>query len=81
MCIDAALFGSSEASIDIFYDNFRDFSEYQKYVLERNGATVERRLTTDRLLWKTGEIEIGPKYYAARRVDYKDCRVAFALTD
>ena len=40
--------------------------------MEHNGVTLERRLTTDRLLWKTGEIEMGPKYYAARRLEYQD---------
>ena len=52
------------------YDNFRGWSDEEIYLREVNKCTLYDRLVKDRLKWKSGEIEMGPRYYATLRSEF-----------
>jgi hypothetical protein len=54
----------------IVYDNFRGWSDEEIYLREVNGSALYDRLRIDRRKWKSGEIEMGNKYYRELRVEF-----------
>ncbi len=54
----------------IVYDNFRGWSDDEIYLREVSKCTLYDRLVKDRHTWKSGEIEMGPRYCATLRSEF-----------
>lgn len=58
--------------IKILNDNFKGLSSEAKFVVKRQGLTLEERLTKDRAEWDQGRLCMGKNYYKQRRMEYEE---------